>query len=174
LSSLASVNTANRFGSGAPLCHTCSAPKRPHYGGRISHGYTSHECASHGCVSHKDTLYRRVSKEEHLTNFNSATCSLTQESLAATAFLNAMPEFQAFLHAIRANSMLSHPNSVLPHANLSIFAIPRMNQLLIQRAPSPSNKQCSGADNKSTHFEQAKIKSSSSYCCCDDRAAPAT
>jgi hypothetical protein len=61
--------------------------------------------------------------------FNWATYGLTQDVQAAITFLNALPGFQNFLHAIRTNI-------VLPDTNLGIFAVPRINQLLIQPAAS--------------------------------------
>jgi hypothetical protein len=70
-------------------------------------------------------------KRRPITSFNPATYSLTQDLQAATALLNASSQFQAFLNAIR----------VLPHTNLGSFAIPRMNQLLIQPPPATSNVQ---------------------------------
>jgi hypothetical protein len=76
-------------------------------------------------------------KERRIKEFRPATYNLTQEFQAATASLNASTDFRAFLLAIR-------PNSVLPHTNLGVFTVPRMNQLLIQPtgpqlAPSSRN-----------------------------------
>ena len=71
-------------------------------------------------------------KERRIREFRPATYNLTQEFQAAMVSLNASTDFQAFLLAIR-------PNSVLPHTNLGVFTVPRMNQLLIQpTAPQPA------------------------------------
>jgi hypothetical protein len=64
-------------------------------------------------------------KERRIREFRPATYNLTQEFQAAMVSLNASTDFRAFLLAIR-------PNSVLPHTNLGIFAVPSMNHLLIQ------------------------------------------
>jgi hypothetical protein len=69
-------------------------------------------------------------REKCITDFDPATYGLTQDSPEAIAFLSTFQEFQMLLHAIRTNPVFSH-------THLGIFAIPRMNQLLIQRAPLP-------------------------------------
>jgi hypothetical protein len=71
-------------------------------------------------------------RQKRITAFDPAEYSPTQEFPAAIAFLNALPVFQTFLHAIRTNPVFSH-------TNLGIFIIPKMNQLLIQQmAPPPA------------------------------------
>jgi hypothetical protein len=71
-------------------------------------------------------------KERRIREFRPATYNLTQEFQAATASLKASTDSRAFLLAIR-------PNSVLPHTNLGIFSVPRMNHLLIQpTGPQPA------------------------------------
>src|ERR1700722_11008817 len=69
-------------------------------------------------------------KQKHITAFAPAMYGLAQDHQAATTFLQASPAFQTFLQTIRTNPVFSH-------TNLDLFAIPRMNQLLIQPATRP-------------------------------------
>jgi hypothetical protein len=66
---------------------------------------------------------------KNIAAFNPATYNLAQESVAAATLLTGLPDFQTFLLSIRLNSR------VVP----GIFAIPRMNQLLMKpAAPAPA------------------------------------
>jgi hypothetical protein len=69
-------------------------------------------------------------RQKRPTDFNPTTYGLAQDAPEAIAFLSTFPEFRMLLHAIRTNPVFSH-------TLLGIFAIPRMNQLLIQRPPLP-------------------------------------
>jgi hypothetical protein len=69
-------------------------------------------------------------RQKRIMEFVPATYGLAQELPAAAARLQGLPEFRTFLQAIRTNPAFSH-------TNLGIFAVPRVNQLLIQQATLP-------------------------------------